>query len=513
MKSSSMLLVLGVLGFVAAVLWPATNFLSVNFQQLSVGAYGRPLELLYLSLGAVAAGIGAAAIVGRFRSEWGLRLLTLFSAGVFLLFISATTRTVLRATGVVPAPTLSTILLISGALVALWFLSRLEAVRVLVSSASIFAFLVPASSLSIALAAAFFSGQGGIVAGQPANGKAMSGENVYYVVLDEYAGRSSLGRLGFDNAAFIVGMQALGFSEVPETRSNYMATYISLSAILDANYPVTEESPRYADRSAFYPAAMNAGIAPFAVRSFSASGYRNLRIGNWWAGCQETVFDACFEPSASNRNYALDTFLQPTILPRFISRIRQWIPADSDRPDGALEILGEVLDQIQAYRPYFLFVHHMAPHAPFSRHADCSPREALDTDETLPNEVRQALYLAATECVNHQVMETAKAIVARDPSAIIVVQSDHGSDFQVDWTVAPGDWTPEAIDERTDILNLVRLPADCQVWQRSGIGQINTMRLVLACLYRDPPEYLPEQSFVTVYEPNAAFGTAVRVLP
>ena len=67
-------------------------------------------------------------------------------------------------------------------------------------------------------------------------------------------------------------------------------------------------------------------------------------------------------------------------------------------------------------------------------------------------------------------------------------------------------WTYAMIDERTSIFNLVRVPQQCRRWLRPDLSQINTMRLVFACLEGRPPSYVEERTFLGVYENNPDFG-------
>jgi hypothetical protein len=86
-----------------------------------------------------------------------------------------------------------------------------------------------------------------------------------------------------------------------------------------------------------------------------------------------------------------------------------------------------------------------------------------------------------------------------DSDPIIVLQGDHGSAFGMKWAEPMATWSTASIAERASYLNLIRAPEDCARWLDRPLGQINTARFVVACAERRPPDYLPEQTFLSTY--------------
>lgn len=506
---------LSVLGFLAAAAWPSANFVNLNYSQLNAGAYGRIDDVLAVTFALGALGTLLASAGALFRRRWGSRVLTLLAVFILLLFTSSSMTSWLGPissfVGLANFPAFPAIAAIFLLLCAAWVLSSYEPFRVLVALASIVAFSLPASMLTaqyLATMSPSTISERKLVSTLP-GAASMSGESVYYIIVDGYPDETMLAAHGFDNSEFLKDMTSAGFSYDPHARSNYVMTYLSLTAILEADYPVTEVSPPYKDRTQFFPIALDAGAEPFAVRQFINNGYSTFRISNWWGGCRDAVFDICFENEEAPITYALDTYLQPTLLSRVISR-EAVLGVSDDRPSDALELLIANLDVISSKERSFTFVHHLSPHEPYTRLADCSKRQASPDDSKLTRSEKARLYLDAVSCVNIQITRVVEKIIEEDDDAIIVVQSDHGSDLEVDWHAPIDKWDEAAEVERSGILNLVRVPEDCRQWIQAGLGQINTMRLVLGCLQRRVPQFLPERTFITAYETNPDFGLAVK---
>ena len=481
--------------------------MAINYSQIAAGAYGRPDDLYLATIGMICTGLVFAFLASRVNGKAGVRLLTVLAVGVFLLFSSVALRGLLRSAGVTEYSTLITAGGMFGALVIVWLLSRLEPVRVLVSLASVIALAMALTGLAPQLLAGAGSGDAELESSE-GSAHALSGENVYIVVVDEYAGENTLRDLGFDNRPFVEEMRKRGFSYDPKARTNYIATHVSLMSILEGGYPVTEASDRYPDRSPFYPAAINNGYAPRLVRDLAASGYSTHRISNWWGRCSDAVFDNCIESPDTTQSYAIQTFLEPTIVSSLASAVA---PIVDVRRDAALEMFQDQFSRLRQASPYFMLIHHLSPHPPYSRNADCTVRDVPESDKSLTPAERAPLFIAATQCVNAELIRTADLIAREDPTAIVIIFSDHGSDLQVDWHAPIDGWSEAALAERTEILSLLKLPDACNGWIKEGLGQANIIRLVWGCLTRTPPEFLQEHTYVTAYEYHPEFGLVAKV--
>jgi hypothetical protein len=322
---------------------------------------------------------------------------------------------------------------------------------------------------------------------------------VYYVILDGYGGNAALKKyVGYDNNHFLQQMQGLGYTHL-EGRTNYVTTYLSLMALLEMDYVVRENSPRHRNRLDFFPSRLQRGRMPTAIKELFAAGYKVVHAGNAWAPCAPRPEIVCLTHERASGLYkeVAIAFLANTKAPAAID----WLFGRSDALD-ALSTLSAAINRLtQDGQPFFALVHNIAPHPPYLS-SDCTTRSRSTSREAYSNSIA---------CVNQAVYALASRIRASDPTAIVVFQADHGTDFEVDWLAPLTRWSDAAIDERSSILNLIHVPQRCRQWLRPGLSQINTMRLVIACLEDRPPSYLSERTYISTYERNPDFGLAVDV--
>ena len=116
----------------------------------------------------------------------------------------------------------------------------------------------------------------------------------------------------------------------------------------------------------------------------------------------------------------------------------------------------------------------------------------------------QTGYLDNLRCTNKQALEFVDSIVAERSDAIIVLQSDHGLNFDefsnaVNDDRLPIDMRWNAFDGRAGILNAMRLPSACRQYVRPDITAVNTFRLVFSCLDGKQPEFVVDRFFLSNY--------------
>jgi hypothetical protein len=430
--------------------------------------------------------------------------LTVGTIAVFVLFAQQVTRdwlVTLFSSAERPVRVLYVVAL-TAFLLLVWRLSRSEPVRVVVAVVASVVGLTALGSVassSLNRAATETSAEAEAVLGTE---RTLSPRNVYYVVLDGYAGGAALKRyLGHDIGSFLEEMRSLEFFSADAARSNYVTTHLAMIGTLEADYPIDETSPPFTDRRAFFPQAMRLGRQPGVVGRLLSGGHDFIHIGNRWAQCRTDVGIQCL---GANRNSSfqevMGVFLSPTKVPLKRIGLARPIPTALASFESGFEGVAS------SKSPYFVFVHELAPHPPYWRE-DCSvPSAGLLGQQS--DEAGREGYVRTIDCLNKEIVRIARWLVDTDPEAVIVFQADHGSDFGLDWSRSLSRWDDAAVDQRTSILNLIRVPDGCRQWLRPTLSPINTMRLVMACLENRPPDYLPERTMLTTYETNVDFGLA-----
>jgi len=338
----------------------------------------------------------------------------------------------------------------------------------------------------------------------PINVNNLSGRNVYYIILDGYPGYSSLRRLTkFDNSRFIKKLKNLGFVHLDQSRSAYFTTYLSLAAIVDANLLATEETKPYINRSQFYPRILNKSPLPKLFRHFQNGGYNLFLASNHWGGCPPKDspiiclnYDSIFKRML---NYQFLTFLDDTPAGWLFAKTESVILRDD-----AINLANSRLGGMLKRTPFFVFIHDLRPHDP-AQYSDCSSRKKS------PDKLDMNAVVQQIECLNQDVTNLVKKIINQDKLATIIIQSDHGSGININFKWRINQWTEEAINTRSDILNLVRVAPKCRRWIKSNLNQINTARLIMGCSKGKKPDFLPNISFGALYEDSPDYGKVFRL--
>jgi hypothetical protein len=320
--------------------------------------------------------------------------------------------------------------------------------------------------------------------------------NIYYVVTDGYARQDQLrAQLGYDNSEFIGYLAGHGFYVAHRAYANYPVTFLSLPSALSMEYLVTERSSRFSDREMFYAVTQGRNPVVSYLRSHGYT-YFHLGSGNWLGSKCGGAEDRCLAGNGelANAFYALTP----------ISFFRQGPPVTTA---ASIE---RNLDALYQQQPFFLFAHVFPPHPPRIFERDCQQNTSKLAGEASWQEVGKASYLNDLRCTNRQFVDAIDRILARDPSAIIILHSDHGTAYGVDWKVPIDRWSAEAFEERFSILMALRFPAECQERLYSSLSPVNTFRLAFACLESRPPDPIPDDSYIAGYEAHDQAGFVHR---
>jgi hypothetical protein len=266
--------------------------------------------------------------------------------------------------------------------------------------------------------------------------------NVYLVLLDGYPRADTLANLfDFDNSPFISALGERGFTVASNSRSNYPQTQVTLATMFNGNY---------ADALGFRPTTsasgdlrlLHAAISDGALLSgWRASGYRIV-----------TSVSSFSDASVSDADVVLDggqlseweTFLiQRSVLAGVIELSGSSVLEDSQRSrnDGNLADLRAIAASARSAHTV-AFVHIVSPHPPFLRDAHGNPLPAprcFPGSCTLWQPTAAGRGMTVQEYgarlgdritfLNQRVLAAVDDVVAADPTAVIILFSDHGSRY------------------------------------------------------------------------------------
>ena len=489
--------------------WPALNFAATNWAEVvHGGAFGLlgvfMLTVLLAVSGQIAYQFGPRRIQPLVVPAWVILICLMFGYAA----IRGASAGILVSLGWSLPPSGGWILLALTSLAMLILFPRPEKLQ---SAAIVFSF-VAAGAAVVSIGAAMFSLPSAATAARDDGGtdspeirrSGLDRPNVYYFILDAYVGMDELRRVtGYDNAAFLQAMEARGFRDAGGAPSNYITTSQTLGALFSLRYPQTDDPRTWQQTRVLYPDLFDDSQAPELIRRLSAQGYTIWHAASIWSGCPARHLKCLGDAATVAPSYMTQTFLAPTPFGRPMMRLL------SRYPDALGSVREHFSELTHGRGPIFVFAHHLAPHPPYFRGPACEPLDFDRNDWNGWSLDERSAYVGALQCVNQQALALVDDIVKADPRALIVLQGDHGTAFGLDWDVPIDRWPPLAIKERTSFLNLVRAPPECSESSRPSMGQLNTMRFVIACVENTSPDYLPEQTYLSTYGPSSS-ATVVR---
>jgi hypothetical protein len=260
--------------------------------------------------------------------------------------------------------------------------------------------------------------------------------DIFLLVLDEYAGTASLKQtFKYDNSAFQNLLREHGFHVIPNPRSNYSATPISMASFFDMNY-VRWMKDRKTVNAQDYTIASDLIGRSEALNGLKAMGYHFYNY---------SIFDIDQQPSQFNTGllpFRLKLITSKTLYNRIEKDLGWQVRAyAAPKFDWLANVLQEdfrtgnkrlidltknLLDD-QKHAPKFVYTHLMMPHAPYL-YDSVGQKSAMNSYATGSAE-KQSLdgYLQYLVYTNSVVSELVGEIMQKTRgNSIVIVMSDHG---------------------------------------------------------------------------------------
>lgn len=343
--------------------------------------------------------------------------------------------------------------------------------------------------------------------------------NIYLFVMDgftnprvtaeQFAGHG----VDFDISDAIAQLEQRGFRHDQDATSNYGRTILSLPSTLNSEYPHTPEDPaRVAEIWANGTQIIRGdNVLVNTLRSIGYD-YWSASSGAWDPSrCDPQIADRCIG-ARGNSAEARRAVWWATPL--------RWQLGAADFRE--LPEPGSVVDSIVEARlthdpqtPYIVVSHVLAPHQPYRYEADCSFRDSAapgtTLEETITAEFRP-LYANQASCVAESLIDAMDTLLAVDPNAMIFLQADHGTQFtSAEVPVRSVDWTPEFARERFGIFRMTLLPDECRIDDPRAQSVINTVPMVVSCVFGTEPNLLEPRYLTTNRSSN--FGEVGEISP
>ena len=281
--------------------------------------------------------------------------------------------------------------------------------------------------------------------------------NIYVVVADGHGRPDVLADLfGYDSTPFLNSMKSNGFDYLSNSRANYLNTEQSFPSFMSGMHlrDLGVDISTQPSIGALASALVAAPSVPFLERrgydiSWIPSGYDHVgdrTLGrNIDSGDMSTLEKALLESSGA------EAWLHDQIEGLWLQGLRQ-------RTEAGVHAMATIAQSVPG--PHAVFLHLPVPHPPFVFDSACGARpvDSLTYQHAFaPGPELSAALMAQgdeTRCVDHLLLGLVTKVVAADPSAIVIVMSDHGPDVRLDWAspAEPG------LNDRSASLLLVRTP-------------------------------------------------------
>jgi hypothetical protein len=330
--------------------------------------------------------------------------------------------------------------------------------------------------------------------------------DVYYIVLDRYAGEETLRRFyDYDNSPFLEALEERGFAVAHDSWANYFKTALSMFSTLTMEHIDGDEWDD-ADPDTFGPIHRAFQQRMAVPATFKELGYEYVHIANWWEPTSRNVdadviyrFTQSTEFGASLVSTTLLGLLEPENTDQRAEEMHG-VPLQRAHVLYGLEALQRASERSG---PTFTLAHFTLPHPPYGFNPDGSEPTAEQKEERTDGEE----YIAQLEYANNQMIEFIDSVTDVDPGEpdpIIVFQTDEGP-FPPRFAVPNSDNFPwlEATDDEIQwkfaILTAYRMPGVDMAAQgfTDRTSPVNAFRILFNAYFGADLELLPDVTYLS----------------
>ena len=329
--------------------------------------------------------------------------------------------------------------------------------------------------------------------------------NVYYIILDGYPRNDVLKKhLDFDNSEFIDFLKQREFYVAENSYSNYSLSSTSIPATMNMNY-INFLTDELGEDSRSYDPLLGKDFGLYAdnqvIKNFKSMGYKVAKIGSVPMYLHEMPLadlSLCYKSIHLMDNRLFDTVARTSMIGYFIER---W---SEDMQRQIILCAFEELPKISSYyeEPVFAWSHIMIPHFPLIFGADGEPVtpgesllvmnnphlfEGTDSSWNIKQQFLQQLQFA-----NKKSMELVDKILENEKQSIIIIQSDHGSAFDVNLH----DPTDDDVHQRLSNINAIYFPDEKpREILMNDQTNVNTFRIVFNSYFGSDYDILEDKIY------------------
>ena len=285
--------------------------------------------------------------------------------------------------------------------------------------------------------------------------------DIYYIILDEYAGFKSLEKnFGFDNSKFYSELSQRGFFIPSNSYSNYPFTVMSIPSSLNMQY-LNFFSEKLGTENTDLDPIREILEKNLVMNNLSSNGYY---IVSFFGGTEAIGSKKFVDEKICGDNYYLNEVMNILTPAETYQEKRNEVLCTFDE-------IGNVKERIS--QPMFVFAHISIPHKPFvfDENGDSQMIDYNDLDDS----TKKKFYLQQLKFANKMTIRTIDEIFAKsETDTIIIIQSDHGERTGINWNEP----TEDMIKQGLNNLNAYYFPNEKKNKLYNNISPVNTFRII-----------------------------------
>ena len=301
--------------------------------------------------------------------------------------------------------------------------------------------------------------------------------DIYYIILDEYAGIESLKHnFGFYNTYFYDHLTKKGFFISSNSYSNYPYTLLSIPSSLNMQYLDFNSNMTESKKSISQIRYITDNN--LVMKNLSENGYY---ITSFFAGKEAIGHDDLIDEKMCGERYFLSHNIAKIFSEERLKEKRNEILCTFKK-------MVEIKDKTT--QPIFVYAHFALPHDPFVLNTNGDLQIFEETDSNY--EESQKAYIEQLKFANKMTMKVIDDILLdSNRKAIIIIQSDHGERTKINWKNP----TEEMIKQGLNNINAIYFPNTTNNFSYEKISNVNSFRIIFNEYFNTEFELLDDKYF------------------
>ncbi len=307
--------------------------------------------------------------------------------------------------------------------------------------------------------------------------------------------------LEFDNYGFLSELTNKGFFAPDSSFSNYPSTKWSMSSTFSMNYLPLKQNDQ--SDTEYYSLISEISRSNEVMRNFNYLGYEIIYFQPQVYGQKPYSFvDRTFCQQEELNQSKFTTMLLRTTIMTFLYNQLILEPGRQSILCGFSDIpnLTEQND-----KPIFVYMHLRLPHPPyvFGSNGEHVFGDKVQTEEG--SFVNEEKYINSIKFANKKILEVIENILEKNEKSIIIIQSDHGYDFGINYENP----SKLSLKQRFSNLNVIYLPNNDKDIFYEGITPINTFRIIFNEYFDTSYDILEDKMYYHPYGTKYVFKNVI----